>query len=260
MSYFNQTSKEVNKVYKTNDLDLFTPIKGNRPTNPMHIKKLAYSIEHNGLLQNPIIVNEKLDVIDGQHRLAAAKQANSSIFYIIVKGYNLKEVQTLNLNQKNWSKKDFLNGYADMGVGSYIKLRDFTLKNKDFSLSDCITLCSNRDDTTFNISNKFRAGRKNPTNQKEVFIEGTWVGNSFDLGQKIANKLKLIETYYDGYSRTSFIRAFLSVVKNENFVFDVFLNKLKIKKLDHCLSITEYKLLIEEIYNYKSRNKVNLRY
>ena len=70
----------------------------------------------------------------------------------------------------------------------------------------------------------------------------------------------MIKPYYDGYNRTNFIKALLGILKNKEFDFDVFLKKLKIKKLEDCLSITEYKLLIEEIYNYKSRNKVNLRY
>ncbi len=69
MSYFNQTNQEVNKVYKTNKLEIFKPIVGNRPTNPMHIRKLSTSIKQNGILQNPIIVNEKMQVIDGQNRL-----------------------------------------------------------------------------------------------------------------------------------------------------------------------------------------------
>lgn len=254
------TQKEVNKVYKTKDLEIFNPIKGNRPVNPMHIKKLAYSIKHNGLLLNPIIVNEKLDVIDGQHRLSAAKQANSSIYYIIAKGYNLKEVQTLNLNQKNWTSKDFLNGYADMGIPSYVKLKDFYLKNNDFSLTNCISLCSNKDSTNFDMSNKFRAGKDKPINLKEVFIEGTWLGSNFNYAQELADKIKKIKPYYDGYNRTNFIKALLSVLKKKDFNFDVFLKKLKIKKLEDCLSTNDYKLMIEEIYNYKSRNKVNLRY
>ena len=260
MNFLNQTSKEVNKVYKTSDLSMFNPTKGNRPTNPNHIRKLAHSITVNGLLQNPIIVNEKMNVIDGQHRLKAAKEAKSSIYYIIVKDYGLKEVQTLNLNQMNWNKKDFMNGYADMGISAYVKLRNFSLKNNDISLSNCISLCSNRDNTNFNISNKFRAGKDKPTNLKEVFIEGTWLGYDFTLAQEIADKLKMIKPYYDGYNRTNFIKALLGILKNKEFDFDVFLKKLKIKKLEDCLSITEYKLLIEEIYNYKSRNKVNLRY
>ena len=129
MSYFNESSREVNKVYKTNDLSVFNQIKGNRPPNPQHIRRLADSIKTNGILQNPIIVNEKMDVIDGQHRLLAAKEANSSVFYIVVDGYELNEVQVLNLNQKNWTSKDFLEGYADMGIESYVKLRNFYKEN-----------------------------------------------------------------------------------------------------------------------------------
>ena len=260
MNFLNQTSKEVNKVYKTNDLSMFNPIKGNRPTNPMHVRKLSHSITVNGLLQNPIIVNEKMNVIDGQNRLKAAKEANSGIYYIIVKDYGLKEVQTLNLNQKNWNKKDFMNGYADMGIESYKKLKEFYLKNNDFSLSNCVSLCSNRDSSGFDASNKFRAAYKKPSMIKEVFNEGTWKGSSFNLGQDYANKLKLIEPLYDGYNRSSFVNALIGILKNKEFNFETFLRKLKIKKLDHCVSTTEYKSLIEDIYNYKNREKVNLRY
>jgi hypothetical protein len=58
----------------------------------------------------------------------------------------------------------------------------------------------------------------------------------------------------------SFVRALMVIFKNKEFNFETFLRKLRIKKLDHCVSTTEYKSLIEEIYNYKSRNKLNLRY
>tara|TARA_R110001606_G_scaffold393215_1_gene562945 strand:+ start:550 stop:1332 length:783 start_codon:yes stop_codon:yes gene_type:complete len=260
MNFLNQTSKEVNKVYKTNDLSMFNPIKGNRPTNPSHVRKLAHSITVNGLLQNPIIVNEKMNVIDGQNRLKAAKEAKSGIYYIVVKDYGLKEVQTLNLNQKNWNKKDFMNGYADMGVESYKKLKDFYSKNSEFSLSNCVSLCSNRDSSGFDASNKFRAGSKKPTMIKQVFNEGTWKGNSFNLGQDYANKLKAIEPFYDGYNRNSFVNALMSILKNKEFNFETFLRKIQIKKLDHCVSTKEYKSSIEDIYNYKNREKVNLRY
>ena len=255
-----RSSRGVNVVYETNDLSIFKVMKGNRTPNPQHIRRLASSMKHNGSLQNPIIVNEKMQMIDGQHRLIAARESGKGIYYIIVKGYNLPEVQVLNLNQKNWTAKDFMNGYADMGVESYIKLRDFCAKNNDFSLSNCISLCSNRDGTAFGVSNKFRAGRDSVTNIKEVFNEGTWKGNNFELGQDYANKLKTIEPFYDGYNRMSFVRALMVIFKNKEFNFETFLKKLRIKKLDHCVTTTDYKSLIEEIYNYNSRKKLNLRY
>lgn len=262
MSYFKtQSSQEVNKVYKTNDLSIFNQIEGNRPPNPQHIRRLSQSIKDNGLLCNPILVNEKMEVIDGQHRLLAAKDAKSEIYYVILKGYDLKEVHALNLNQKNWNKKDFLNGYADLGVYSYVKLKEFTQKNNDFNLTVCIALCSNLSTAGANISHKFRK-KFTVLNQREVFEEGTWKIRNIELAQENADKIRLIKPYYDGYNRSTFIGTMLTIFINENFDFNEFMHKLRLQPtaLVHCTNRSQYKMLIEDIYNYRSRNKVNLRY
>ena len=263
MSYIQtKSSREVNKVYETNDLSVFNQIKGNRPPNPQHIRRLCDSIKRNGILQNPIIVNEKMDVIDGQHRLLAAKEANSKVFYIVVKGYELSEVQILNLNQKNWTKKDFLDGYADMGLEPYVKLRDFTKLNKDFLITDCIAMCSNSSSSsTYHRNQKYRKGKPNIA-MKETFEEGTWKGKNFDLAQEWADKLKMVKPYYDGYNRGAFVSTILGLFKNEKFDFFEFLNKLKLQtqKMTDCTTVSQYKLLIEDIYNYRRRDKVNLRF
>ena len=123
-----QQKTKVNEVYKTNDLSIFKTIDGNRVPNLQHVKRLADSIRVYGMKCNPILVNEQMEVIDGQHRLMAAKESESFVYYIIVTGYSLKEVHTLNLNQKNWAKKDFMEGYANMKIEAYIKLREFIKK------------------------------------------------------------------------------------------------------------------------------------
>lgn len=260
MNYFKEQNQEVNKVYRTNDLSIFNQVKGNRPPNPQHIKRLCHSIKTNGVLQNPIIVNQDMDIIDGQHRLLAAKEASSSVFYIIVDGYSLKEVQVLNLSQKNWNKTDFLNGYADMGVKPYVKLRDFIKENKDFTITNCIAMCSNRASFNSDISSKYR--HDTVSNQKEVFEEGTWKGRDFNLAQENANKIRMVKNYYDGYKRSVFVSAMLSLFQNENFNHVEFLNKLKLQqgKLQDCSNVAQYKILIEDIYNYRRRGKVNLRF
>jgi len=261
MSYFKKSSQEVNTVYKTNDLSMFNEIKGNRPPNPQHIKRLTDSIKTNGLLCNPILVNEDYEVIDGQHRLLAAKEAKSNIYYIILKGYALKEVHALNLNQKNWTKKDFMEGYAEMGIESYIKLRDFTVNHKDFNIGNCIAMCANLTGQSNGISQKYRSDGKS-YNIKEVFEEGTWRVRDFDLANENASKLKMIKQHYDGYNRTTFVAVMLGLFKNNEFNFVDFLSKLKIQpqKMQHCASTAQYRLLIEDIYNYRRREKVNLRY
>ena len=262
MSYFKKLSQEVNKVYKTNDLSMFNEIKGNRPPNPQHVKRLSDSIKVNGLLCNPILVNESHEVIDGQHRLLAAKSCNSEIYYIILNGYDLKEVHALNLNQKNWTKKDFMDGYAEMGVDAYVKLKEFTLNHKNFNLGSSIAMCSNTvSSSSADASQKYRGNGK-PWNYKEVFEEGTWLGKDFKLADENVNKLKMIKIYYDGYNRTTFVNVMLGLFKNKDFNFVEFLSKLKIQpqKMQHCANTTQYRLLIEDIYNFRRRDKINLRY
>lgn len=262
MNYFTNSSQEVNKVYKTNDLSIFKQIEGNRPPNPQHIRRLSESIKEYGILCNPILVNEKMEVIDGQHRLLAAKDAKSNIYYVIIKGYTLIEVHALNLNQKNWTKNDFLSGYADLGVDSYIQLRKFTKKNNDFNLSDCIALCSNLTGSSGLLQgNRFQKMNK-VSKRSEVFEEGTWKVRNIELAQDNADKIRLIKPFYYGYSRSTFVGTMLTMFVNKNFDFNEFMHKLRLQPtaLVDCATRDQYKMLIEDIYNYRSRNKVNLRY
>ena len=67
--------QEIGIVYYTKDLSIFKIIDGNRIPNLSHIRRISGSIKQNGVLMNPIIVNKSFEVIDGQHRLAAAKDS-----------------------------------------------------------------------------------------------------------------------------------------------------------------------------------------
>lgn len=256
-----RNTTEVNRVYKTNDLSIFKIIEGNRVPNPQHIKRLKSSILINGMLCNPILVNEKMEVIDGQHRLLASKESNSFIYYIILQGYSLSQVHTLNLNQKNWTKKDFMEGYADMGIESYIKLREFVKNNPDFTFADCINLCSNTAGNNGGTDNRLRKNGE-LKNISEVFVAGTWNGKDFELAKEWADKIKLIKPYYTGYNRSTFVGVMIGLFKNPLFDYSEFMHKVRLqpKSLVDCANSSQQRLLIEEIYNFKSRNKVNLRY
>lgn len=255
------SANEVNKVYQTNDLSIFKMVSGNRVPNPQHVKRLKTSILQNGMLCNPILVNEKMEVIDGQHRLLASKETNSSIFYVILNGYSLREVHTLNINQKNWTKKDFMDGYADMGIESYIKLREFVKRNEDFNFTDCISFCSNKSGHDSNMLLKNRT-LKPELSKVEVFEEGNWKGKDFKLAQEWAEKIRLINPYFIGYNKSTFVKTMITLFKNEKFDYSEFMHKVRLqpKALVDCANVEQQKFLIEEIYNYRSRNKVNLRY
>jgi len=248
------------RVYKTRNLDLFVNITGNRVVIPQHIRKIADSFKADGVLKNPIIVNEKFEVIDGGHRCEAARLANSELYFIVLEGYGLSQVQTLNLNQENWKKKDFMESYANQGMSPYIKLRTFKDINKDFTLNDCIALCSNITSISCGKAGKVRGDAS--VHLTEVFEDGTWVGKNFVLAQEWVDKIRQIKPYYAGYNRSIFVGTIVGMFMNPNFDFDLFIHKLRLQqtKLVDCSNREQYKVIIEEIYNFRSQNKVNLRF
>ena len=229
-------------VFITEDLDRFELMRGNRPPNPQHVEHLAKNIEKFGMLCNPILVNEDMQVIDGQHRLLAAKKIGVSIYYIIVKGYNLEQVKALNLKQKNWSQIDFLNSYADMGIESYIYLRQFMERHIYFDIRTALTLVG----AEYIKSNHFKQGniKIGDTHTAEIYAE----------------YLKTLKQYHR--LNRKFCIVMIQMFKKENFVFSEFLSKLKLQptSLVECATGEQYRQLIEHIYNYRRRNKVNLRF
>lgn len=250
------------QVYQTNELGIFKLVNGNRPPNPQHIRRLKESMLVYGVLLNPIIINEKFEVIDGQHRLLAAKEIEGSIYYVIANGYNLRQIHALNQNQKNWTTADFLEGYVCLGVESYIELKSFWERHDCFNLQDCIAMCSNITQSSgFSLANKVRPNR--PTeNIKEIFNEGTWKTRNMEQAERDAERIKLVETFYLGFNRSIFVGTMLSLFQNKNFDFNEFMAKLRLQPtaLVDCANREQMKALIEDIYNFRRREKVNLRF
>ena len=98
---------------QTTDYSLFKDVSSNRDVDRKHVKKLVNSIREKNLLEvNPIIVNEKLEVLDGQHRLEAAKQLKVPIYYVISSDVTHNDISRLNSNKKNWLLMDYINYYT----------------------------------------------------------------------------------------------------------------------------------------------------
>ena len=73
----------VNTVHKTNDYDLFNDIFGNRKIAKYHINNIKQSFSEKQI-EAPIIVNEKYEVIEGQHRFRSCKALELPIYYIVL--------------------------------------------------------------------------------------------------------------------------------------------------------------------------------
>jgi len=113
-------------IYKSANHKIFKNQKGNRPVLNKDLKTLQRKIEEIDLLQyHPILVNEKLEVIDGQHRLKVAKILKLTIYYMIIKEADLETTKHINVVGINWSLKDFMNSYVELGNKHYIELKKY---------------------------------------------------------------------------------------------------------------------------------------
>lgn len=109
-------------VYTTNDYDLFKRLTGNRDIPESRISKIIDSIQKIGWVHNPIVVNEEMEVIDGQGRLTALKRLKMPVEYIIAPGASTKECVYMNMNMVNWKLPDFIKSYAEQGNENYQRL------------------------------------------------------------------------------------------------------------------------------------------
>ena len=130
------------KILKTFNYLQFKKIKGNRLINERHVNSLIKSITEKGLIVNPAIVNEKMEIVEGQHRLLACKKLKKPFYYYIVKGANINDVTILNQNRKNWGFTEWMNRYAEYGNTEYKIYKHFYEKWGFDHWSTIFLLCS----------------------------------------------------------------------------------------------------------------------
>lgn len=109
--------KAVKQVYETTNLDKFKELQGNRPIKVS--KALRESIVKRGILTE-IKVNRKMEVLDGQHRLAVARELGLPIMYTF--DDSDIDVAELNSTSKSWKIEDYIHKYAESGYQSYKQL------------------------------------------------------------------------------------------------------------------------------------------
>ena len=99
------------KVLLEKNLSKFSLLDDNRNIDDKHVAMLVVSIQRYGQLM-PIVVNENLEVIEGQHRLKACEELKIPVAYIISIKRTSKDVAIMNNSQKGWKNKDYLKHFS----------------------------------------------------------------------------------------------------------------------------------------------------
>ena len=248
------------KILFTTNLGIFKFHEVNRkcgetPESKNRIKEIANSMKVDGLLPHAIVITNKGYIVDGQHRVKAAEDAGKGIYYIIDESVSntskgiFNAAKKYNRTAKVWSKEDYINGLSTMGNEHYITLENFRKEYPMFSLTEALMFLAN-------------SGTKYP--KKIDFADGKFKVNNLELAREMANNLLKPKEYFPkGYNQSNFVRTMITIMdKKKEFDFKRFYHKVQLRPgmIFRCGNKEQYAEMIENLYNYKTGDKVNLRF
>ena len=230
--------KDKDKIHSTMDYSQFKYIKGNRELVEAHVKKLSDQISKKDF-QIPIIVNEKMEVCEGQHRLEAYKSLGMPITYMIKEGLVIQDIRKMNSTARAWTMQEFLDSHVTLGNKDYEVLKWFHEKY-EFSISDSISMLNGKG--------------WHSSEDLADFKEGNFKVTDLEWAKDTADKIQQIGEYFPYYKKRSFVGAIISALKDSTFIWKVFLARLEShsSKLKNQGSRNDFILNIERLYNHNT--------
>ena len=234
---FGINMKLFGNIFETTDYNMFKKIKGNRALNKANLNAIITSMEQQQLV-SPITVNEKFEIIDGQHRFAACKTLGLPVHFHIVNGYGTSEMKRFNTTGKSWNKQAFMHSYIDQGYENYVVFYDL-LVSYDISLSMALTLIAHFQDKSYQLlSFNFEQG--------DLTLDGL---------EGVVCFLDKLEDFksFPQYKTDKFVKAFFRLVNHPEYEHSKMLSKLATHrdKLKKMMTQDEYlSLLCNKIYSY----------
>ncbi len=114
----------MKEIKETNNYEMFKKLEGNRIVDGKRIEKIKKSILKVGYITSPILVNQNMEIIDGQGRFEALKQLQLPVEYIVQNDIGIKECVAMNVHQTNWNALDYIKSYAERGIKSYAYMQN----------------------------------------------------------------------------------------------------------------------------------------
>lgn len=224
-------------INSTYDYDCFSFINGNRKIIACNYTKLERSMLEKQLII-PICVNDKMQIIDGQHRFSVAKSNQLPVYYYIVKDYTIEEVKRANMVSRNWTKKDFLELQIENEQPDYL-LFSYLSDNYNIAIQDLIKI--------------FAAvqGIK-PTLLAKHFEEGTFTTEGVE---KVEEFLMSLEDFssFRYYTTKPFVAAFMKLYFHEKYSHKRMLERLRTRagSLTKKITTDDYVVhLTRDIYSF----------
>lgn len=238
------------KIETTTDYALFKPHGEQQPMQPAHVKRLVKSMSDYGFIAaNPIHVYKDgkfFRVIDGHHRLRAAQTLGIPIFFIVGTKEDAPLIAVKNWAVRKWSSNAFIHMYASRGIPSYVKLVSYI--KRGLPTQYAIGLLS--DETT--------AGR----NQNDAIRNGTFKIKNAEYAERTIHIIDRISPMNPEASSSNFIAAIIVLIRLDEFSESILISRIEANPrfLVKCATREQMLEQIEDIYNFRAREKINLSF
>ena len=242
---------DTNKIHTTNKYDFFI-LDGNREIKSVKIKNLTESIKKYGLI-NPININKKKNILDGQHRYFSCKALNVPLKYIVsdidVSDTELVSlIRDINSGQTNWDNKNIGYAYSIHANNSESYKKYLELVNMGVSHSTVIEACG-----------MLTRGDKKAKSYYYDFKNGTLLITD-TVKNRVASQIKMLaDSNIDKkiWNRIYFIRALLKLRKQDDFEAYQFIDNFNKypQKWIPAYTVNENIKSIIVVHNHKARQK-----
>lgn len=240
----------LSPIYSTTEVSMFRHLHENRRINEAHVRALLDSFEKDGYLFTIVYVNEKLEIIDGQHRCEAAGRCGLPVFFMVMPGWGMKEVTILNVNSRNWTILDFMETHARAGNPNYVRFKEF-FDEHDFDVTICQLVVTGKRSAGYAGTDHFRLGL--------MVVDDQQMAEAYQKARRISD----FEPFHPlGWKSRNFVKAMLTLFSAKGYNHehlmqrcnehpDILLSRAK------SLRVDEYLNLLLEKYNFR-RSKERL--
>jgi hypothetical protein len=236
------------EVQVTTDYNKFRFIESNREQSRGHIETLKKAFEENGNLtaNQPILVNENMEIIDGQHRFTACMELGMPIHYIQTPGLTVRDARQMNILHKGWGVDDYARSYALAGDNNYRKYLEL---KEEYGFNHSVLL-----GYILNSSDR--------TNMYKDFRNGDFTFTDREGARERLDKLASVGQYVPFAGEKGFAGALLKTMAIEGYDHERMLRKLELHQnlLRRFVNIEDYQRMLEDVYNYQMQEGNRLRF
>lgn len=238
-----------NVIQQTTNYNQFSILKANRAVNWPHVRRLMKAIKEEGnmLKVAPILVNEKNEIIDGQHRFEAVKALNEKVYFSVVRGLDINDTRTMNNLARNWGLLDYAESFAKTGNKNYQEFLKMHESYPTIPLGLLVLVCMKKGSSS--ITRTVASGEF-----EIVDTDKSWQ----DL--ETMDGIALHKAFNKEYKGTNFWRSVYKIINRADYDNARMLDKIERVGSNFFRSYMSTKdnlRMLEDIYNYDVRNEEN---